>query len=296
MVMERVVDTHVHAWDTARLEHPWLSREPALPRRFLPAELDCGGVRVEAAVLVEADCRPDQADAETAWLLDLAREDPRVRGVVAAVPLEHGAACAGRVEELAADPLVVGVRRLLQDEPAGFAVQAGLVEGTWLLAGTGLVSDLCVRARQLAEVTRLAAMCPEVTFVLDHLGKPEIAAGAGSPARQWASGLAGLASLPNVVCKLSGLTTQAAPGTPREPLVTHLRYAVDCFSPARCLFGSDWPVASETATYRGWYETVRAAVSDLGDDEQAGIMQGNAARVYGLAVPATLSTSTETAC
>ena len=296
MVMEPVVDTHVHAWDRDRLDHPWLSREPALPRRFLPAELDSGGVCVEAAVLVEADCRPDQADAETAWLLDLAREDPRVRGVVAAVPLERGAACAGRVEELAADPLVVGVRRLLQDEPAGFAVRPGLVEGTRLLAGTGLVSDLCVRARQLGEVTRLAALCPEVTFVLDHLGKPEIAAGAGRPAQRWASDLAGLASLPNVVCKLSGLTTQAAPGTPREQLVTHLRYAVDCFSPARCLFGSDWPVASATATYRGWYETVCAAVSDLDAEEQAGIMRGNAARVYTLTAPASPATTTEPPC
>src|SRR3954468_6395023 len=107
-----VVDTHVHAWDTGRRDHPWLDGEPALPRRSLPAALDGGGAHVDAVVLVEAACRPGQADAETAWLLDLAREDPRVRGVVAALPLEGGAACAGRLEELAADPLVVGVRRL----------------------------------------------------------------------------------------------------------------------------------------------------------------------------------------
>jgi len=293
-----VVDTHVHAWDTGRRDHPWLDGEPALPRRFLPADLDSGGVHVDAVVLVEAACRPGQADDETAWLLDLAREDPRVRGVVAALSLEGGAAVevGRRIDELAAEPLVVGVRRLLEHEPAGFAVLAGLVAGTRLLAGTGLVSDLCVRADQLAEVTTLAAACPEVTFVLDHLGKPGIAAGAGRPAEQWASDLARLASLPNVVCKLSGLTRQAAPGATADELIAHLRYAVDCFSPARCLFGSDWPVASATATYRGWYETVRAAVSDLDAGEQAGIMQGNAGRVYGLAAAATPSTSTETPC
>ena len=97
-------------------------------------------------MLVEADCRPDQAAAETAWLLDLARADPRSVGVVAAVRLERGAEVRPRLEELAAEPLVVGVRRLLQDEPAGFALSPGFVAGTRLLADAGLVSDLCVRS------------------------------------------------------------------------------------------------------------------------------------------------------
>src|SRR5215212_4888685 len=145
-----VLDAHQHAWDPRRFAYPWLAAHPPLHRPFMPVDLDPGGVPPGDRVLVEADCHPEQAQAETAWLLDLARADPRTVGVVAAVRLERGAAVGQHVEDLAAEPLVVGVRRLLQDEPAGFALTPGFVGATRLLAAAGLVSDLCLRSWQLA--------------------------------------------------------------------------------------------------------------------------------------------------
>jgi L-fuconolactonase len=277
-----LLDAHVHAWDPGRLAYPWLAAHPPLLRRFVPGDLRAA-VPLAGRVLVEADCRPDQAEAETAWLLDLARADPRTLGVVAAVRLERGAAVRPRLEELAAEPLVVGVRRLLQDEPAGLADSPEFVEGTRLLADAGLASDLCVRSWQLPEVTRLVRLCPEVTFVLDHLGKPAVTA--AGPTAPWTDDLARLAALRNVVVKLSGLATEAPAGTPPEHHLPYLRHAIDCFTPARCLFGGDWPVSTLATTYRTWYDTVASAVADLAPAERAGILAGTARRVYALPAP-----------
>ena len=276
-----VLDSHVHFWDPHRLAYPWLAADPALNRTFLPADLsaarpsDGGGV-----VVVEADRAAEEAVAEVDWLTGLARAGAPVRGVVAHLPLERGLACRPTLAELAARPLVVGVRRLLQDQPVGFALSADFVTGVRQLADHGFALDLCVREHQLAEVTELARRCPEITFVLDHLGKPAVGR---TPLRHWAHDVDRLAALPNVACKLSGLTSEADPATSTPAdLRSCLRHAVAVFGPSRCMFGSDWPVASVTTTYDGWLDTVREAVADLTAADRDRIMIGTAEAVYGL--------------
>ena len=146
----------------------------------------------------------------------------------------------------AACPLVTGVRRLLQDEPPGFVTDRSVVAGVRLLAGYGLSMDLCVRQHQLGEVVDLVDRCPEVLFVLDHLGKPRVtndglrALGDGAdPARE----------RPNVRCKLSGLDVRGARPVARTS--SGLRRGSSTrwppSDPSRCMFGSDWPVLSEAA-------------------------------------------------
>src|SRR5581483_7742688 len=137
-------------------------------------------------------------------------------------------------------PLVVGVRRLLQQEPEALLANPALVEGTRRLASRGLTSDLCVTMGQLPAVIRLVRKCPDTTFVLDHLAKPVV--GDRFPER-WAEDLRELAGCPNVSCKLSGLATIAGTGWRPDDVVPYLRYAINVFGPRRCLFASDWPVS-----------------------------------------------------
>jgi L-fuconolactonase len=199
---------------------------------------------------------------------------------VAHVPLERGLECRATLAELAARPLVVGVRRLLQDQPTGFALSPNFVTGVRQLAERRLVLDLCVREHQLTEVTELVRRCPEITFVLDHLGKPAVGR---TPLRDWAHDVDRLAALPNVACKLSGLTSEAGRATNTSAhLGSYLRHAVAVFGPARCMFGSDWPVASLTTTYDGWIDTVREALADLTAADRDRIMIRTAEAVYGL--------------
>ena len=281
----RVVDAHLHVWDPARIEYPWLRALPALDRRLDTGDLDRqrGEVVVERIVLVEADCAPARREDEVAFLEEQAARDPRVAAIVASAPLESGADCVAYLDRLAARPLVRGVRRLLQGEPdPAFCLRDGFVEGVRQAAARGLAFDACVRHPQLASVAELARRVPEATIVLDHLGKPPIRARALDP---WRDDLAALAARPNAVAKLSGLTTEADPARwTEDDLRPYVAHALACFGPDRLLFGGDWPVSTLATTYPRWAETVVRLLRELGPGEGAldRVLRANAARVYRL--------------
>ncbi|MFF2040860.1 amidohydrolase family protein [Kitasatospora sp. NPDC058170] len=280
-----VVDAHVHLWDPGRFDYPWLT-EPALRRAVGPDELAAAAGEPIGVVVVEAGRRPEQAGAELDWVRARAAHRPELLGMVAHLSLEQPESpeqaedLPERIRRLAADPFVVGVRRLLQDEPAGFTAGTGLRAGVALLGDSGLPFDACVREHQLAELDELAAACPQTVLVLDHLGKPR----PGAPDDGgWRRALRRLAARPNVVCKLSGLATEALPGraTP-ELLRPYLHTALDLFGPDRCLYGSDWPVMTLAGRYRDWLDLVRAELSALPASDAQAVLGGNALRVYGL--------------
>jgi L-fuconolactonase len=282
----RFIDAHLHFWDPPRLAYPWLAALPALLSPHGPAELDTGGHTPLGAVFVEAGGEP--AMAEVAWVESLAADWP-VLGIVAQAPLERGPAVFDHLAALAARPLVRGVRRVVQDEPAGFALADDHVAAVRRLAAHGLTADLCVRWHQLPEVTELVRRVPEVTFVLDHLGKPDVRGRGWEP---WRRDLARLADLRNVACKLSGLTTEAS-WTRWQPddVTPYLRHALEVFGPDRCMVGSDWPVLTLAADYRRWCDVVEGMLADLPDADRAEVLTGTVRRVYRLPLPADLAVS-----
>jgi L-fuconolactonase len=275
-----VIDAHVHFWDPSRLHYAWLDATPALRRRFTPEDLDPGRHAVTGFVFVQADCRDEEATAEVEWVSDLARHHP-ILGIVAHAPLEQGIAVRPTLERLAAHPRVVGVRRLLQGEPEALLRSPGLLAGVRSLAEFGLAFDACVTHEQLPALVALARACPGVTIVLDHLGKPAVAERRLDP---WRSDLSALAACPDVVCKLSGLTTEAdhAAWQPQD-LRPYLDHALAAFGPDRCLVGSDWPVATLATSYERWFDLLDDALCGLDAVERAAVLAGTARRVYRLA-------------
>jgi L-fuconolactonase len=271
-----LIDAHIHFWDPERLHYAWLEEIPALLRPFRPEHLPDGRERY---VFVQADCRAEETWAEIEWIAALARQAP-ILGIVAYAPLHEGAAARAELERLAAHELVVGVRRLLQGEPASLLRSEDLAIGVGLLAELGLTFDACVTHEQLPAVTALATRCPDTAIVLDHLGKPDVARQQLDP---WRADLGALAEHPNVVCKLSGLTTEADHDawTP-DDLRPYLEHALACFGPERCLVGSDWPVATLATSYESWFDVLLEFLADLPEPEREAILAGNASRVYGL--------------
>jgi L-fuconolactonase len=169
--------------------------------------------------------------------------------------LEKGDAVEDDLVRLAQIPLVRGVRRLLQSEADdAFCLRPDFVRGVRRLARFGFSFDLCVFHRQLANATELVRRCPEVRFVLDHIGKPAIKEGRLEP---WRAELKALAALPNIWCKVSGLVTEAdwAKWTAADlrPYLEHVRA---CFGPERLMFGGDWPVSTQATDYPRWVATV----------------------------------------
>jgi len=279
----RIVDGHVHFWDPGRMEYPWLKEEPALNRFFGPQELRTEGYDVAAMVVVEAGCLSAQAFDEVRWVEELSACWPTIERFVAQVPLERGVECRGYLTWLSEHSLVAGVRRNLQDERPGFALGDDFIAGVGQLPDYDLCFDLCVRNWQLPEVTELVARLPAVTFVLDHLGKPGVVDGSLDP---WRENISRLAARPNVVCKLSGLATEANIRFWRaEDVLPYLRHALAQFGADRCLVGGDWPVATVATSYGRWLDVVDEALTGLPVSEQSAVLQGTAARVYRLRLP-----------
>ncbi len=273
----RVVDAHVHLWDPSRLRYTWLDGTE-LDRLIDASTLLAASGPVTDFVVVQGDCADTQGLAEVEWLIEQSGQLPGMRGIVAFAPLERGAEARDDLDALRGIPSVVGVRRLIQDEKPGFAVADRFLDGVAALADLELTFDIGVRSSQLDEAIELVRRTPDVQFVLDHVGKPRI----GADPSQWRQQIAELASLHNVVCKLSGLMTEIVNGpTGVDAVEPFLAHALAEFGADRCMFGTDWPVMTMgSATYSEWLDLVTRLVP--GEDERRAVLAGTADRVYQL--------------
>jgi L-fuconolactonase len=273
------IDAHQHFWHYDPVEYEWINeRMAALKRDFLPGDLkpllDAGGI--DGCVAVQAR----QSLEETRWLLELARENEFVRGVVGWVDL-----CSPEVErqleELASEPKLVGVRHVVQDEPDDeFMARGDFRRGIARLAEFGLAYDVLIYPRQLSAAVGLGEDFPAQRFVLDHIAKPPIAEGAMEP---WAKNLRALAQLPNVWCKLSGMVTEAFWSEWRgEDFRPYLDVVFEAFGPERLMIGSDWPVCTVAGDYASVMGIVTEYIADLREDEKGAMLGGNCAEFYRL--------------
>jgi predicted TIM-barrel fold metal-dependent hydrolase len=276
-----IVDAHVHLWNPAQLRYPWLDGLPLLNRTFLPKDFSMASANLNVGkiILVECGCEPAESLLEVNWFSEIAKAAPTVKGIVAQAALEKGESVWTDLRQLAANPLVKGIRRNLQGErDPQFCLRPEFVAGVKLLAEFGFSFDLCIRHEQLPGATELVHRVPQVSFVLDHFGKPDVL---GKTFEPWATDLKALAALPNVVCKMSGLTTEADWKTWQSAdLKLYFGQALECFGLDRILFGSDWPVATLATGYRRWLETVWTLVSRATATDPAGLFQTNAERIY----------------
>jgi predicted TIM-barrel fold metal-dependent hydrolase len=278
-----VLDSHVHFWDPRRISYPWLSEVPPLDCPVTPDKFAAIRARDTSVIFVEAGRSEQHAAAEIEWVRHEAGQHPWIVGAVAHVPLEDPASAEAAIRRYAQDPFVVGVRRNVQDERAGFTRDAGFRAGVWQLGDAGLPFDACVREHQLPELAELAAACPGTTVVLDHLGKPKSAALGRSP---WRESLRRLAEHDNVVCKLSGVATELAADTPRPAVISLLHEVLNVFGPERCMFGSDWPMMTLATSYDDWFGLVHDALAAYPLAAADAVLCTTAQRVYGVrAVP-----------
>lgn len=281
MSMFSIVDSHVHLWNPAKLRYLWLDNLPALNHAFLPVHYSDASAtaNVNKIIFVESGCAPSQNLAEVDWISRLAKEEPRLKGIIAHVPLEKGETVQPDLEKLSLNPLVKGVRRNLQGESdLGFCLQPNFIIGIKLLAKFNFTCDVCIRHEQLGSIVELVHRVPHVNFILDHFGKPDVR---GKRFEPWATCFKSLAGLPNVVCKISGLATEADwKNWQKNDFQVYFQYALECFGFDRILFGSDWPVAVLATSYERWLNTVQGFFSFTEASDQIKLFQTNAERSY----------------
>ena len=270
------LDAHQHFWSYDAAQYPWIPPGSPLHRSWLPDDLAAlqQPLGFDGSIAVQAR----QVVGESDWLLALADQHANVKGVVGWVDLRSD-----RVEadlaRLAAHPKFVGVRHVVQEEPDDdFMLGQDFQRGISKLRAHGLTYDILIYPKQLEAAIRLAENFPQQPFVLDHLAKPHIKDGAIEP---WKSQLRRLAKLPNVLCKVSGMLTEADhKAWKAEQFRPYLDTVFEAFGPARLMYGSDWPVCLFAGSYEQAFRLVDDYARGLTDVERAGLFGGNCARFY----------------
>ncbi|MFD8799061.1 amidohydrolase family protein [Streptomyces atroolivaceus] len=282
-----VIDAHHHVWDLTVRDQEWITGEELAPlrRTFTLADLEpeARAAGVTATVLVQTVTLAD----ETPEFLALADGSTLIAGVVGWTDLTAPdiADTLAALRALPGGSRLVGIRHQVQGETdPEWLLRPDVQRGLRAVAAAGLVYDLIIRPHQIPAAVRAAALLPGLTFVLDHAGKPPVARRETHP---WADHLRALSALPNTVCKLSGLVTEADPlAWTVEDLRPYADTAIEAFGPGRLMFGSDWPVCRLAAGYADVLDAARELTGGLGEDEQRSVLAGTAQRVYGLRVPA----------
>lgn len=275
------IDAHHHFWNYEKADFPWIDDAcPQLARDFTAGEFAdvMAASGVDGSVLIQ--CL--QTAAENVMMFDQARRHDWIRGVIGWFPLTTPSVGDVLDAALANEPKLCGARIIMQGTPPDqFFENPAMHAGLDALAARGLVYDLLVSEPQLPHTVALVDAHPDLCFVLDHLGKPDVRAADPTP---WLGPFRELAERPNVVAaKLSGLPMEAdwSNWTP-EGLRTYFDAALEFFGPSRLMFASDWPPCLSATSYRRWIDVVEAWVSPLAASEQADIWSGTATRGYRL--------------
>lgn len=272
----RIVDAHHHLWDPARRTYDWMAGLDPIKRPYTEADLRAV-TPATATILVQTV----PSVAETEEFLGVAASSSLVAGVVGWVDLtapDIADQLAGLRDGLGGDALV-GIRHQAQDEPdPRWLLRPDVVRGITAVAAAGLTYDILVQPAQHKAAVALADAVPGVRLVLDHCGKPAIAAGDYEP---WAAFVSELAARPNVFCKLSGLVTEADwTQWTVDDLRPYANHVLTSFGPDRVMFGSDWPVCELAATYDQVHEAAQVLTAGLSTSDQEEVFAGTATRAY----------------
>jgi L-fuconolactonase len=278
-----IIDSHIHLLDQKRFGYGWASGAPGLNRDWTPDDLSNAAKPyvIEGLVFVEVDVDMPQYLDEAEWVDGLAERDPRVLGAVVSLPLERGGRIEPEMARIAKLKTVRGVRRLIQNQmDPEFVLKAGFLEAIRLLPKYNLTFDVCIFHSQMPNTLAMIRQCPEVAFILDHIGKPGIKAGLVEP---WRSHIREMAALPNVVCKLSGVTTEADHKSwTRDQLRPYIDHVIDCFGPNRILYGGDWPVSELAGSYLQWLAMLDWVTAGFSPADKRRLFRDNAVKAYRL--------------
>ena len=273
------IDAHQHFWIYTAAEYDWIDDSmQALRRDFLPEDLNAELVVNEFGGSVVVQAR--QSLEETRWLLELAEDSPSILGVVGWVDL-RSPVVRTQLKSFTQNSKLVGVRHIVQSEPDDrFLLQREFMRGVSALEEFDLAYDILIYTKHLRVAAEFVKEFPRQRFVLDHMAKPPIK---GGEIVGWADGIKRLADFPNVLCKLSGLVTEADWQTWKpEQIVPYLDVAYDAFGPERLMIGSDWPVCLVAASYKRTMNLAKTYVLNRKSQSSDAILGGNAQRFWRL--------------
>lgn len=273
-----LVDTHQHLWDPSKIPIAWCEGHPVLDRRFdlgdyMAASEGCG---VTKTLFMECDVDDAHQLEEAQSIQRLAVGNPLIAGIVASGRPENPR-FPDHLDKLAALDRIRGLRRVLHVVPDGVSQQALFRENLRRLPSYRLTFDVCALSRQLPLVLELILACPDVTFVLDHCGGPDVK---GRTLDPWRSDMLALSEQPNISCKISGLVTHAAAAWTAADLRPWIEHVIQCFGWDRVVWGGDWPVCTVRSPLRRWVATTHELLAGCTPEQTRKLLCLNAERIY----------------
>jgi L-fuconolactonase len=266
-----IIDAHHHFWAPERGDYHWMSDDvPVLAQPYGPNDLKphLRKAGVVGTVLVQAA----QTVAETDYLLDIAVRTDFVLGVVGWLDMEADD-FAALLDRYHANPFFIGLRPMLQDlDDDEWILRPKVLNALKVVADRDVAFEFLTFPRHLHHAAKACAQVPELRALVDHVSKPPIATGDLDP---WRDDMQAMANIPGMMCKLSGMVTEAehAKWRPAD-LAPYVDHVWNVFGADRLMFGSDWPVCRLAAEYG---EVVNALRTCL-----AGKLDGTAtARIFG---------------
>lgn len=275
-----IVDSHVHLLDTTNLTYPFFSSNPHFNNKYLPADYSehIEDINVEKIVFLECNVLPNQALDEAKWIESLSMKDPRIQSVVAYAELENGEKSTPDLEKLSALKIVKGIRRNISPENDEFHISNNFISGINLLPKYNFSFDICLSNSQLPGTIELVKSCPNVSFILDHIGNPNILE---NGFEDWSKNITNLSKLPNIACKLSGVVTNADHKNWNvEDIKPYISHIIESFGFDRILFGSDWPVVTLASSYKKWFNALNQILGNISQNEQQKLFVKNAEKFY----------------
>jgi predicted TIM-barrel fold metal-dependent hydrolase len=277
-----IVDTHLHLIDKQALTYPWLGDAPGLNRDHLYAEyaLEAARCGIAGTLHMEVDVEPGLMQAETDYVRTLSGEaGSLLRGAIAACrPEDEG--FTAYLETAKADPLVRGFRRVLHGLPDAVPQSAVYRDNLRRMQGSRLTYDLIFQGHRLKQAIELADAAPDLQFVLDHFGSPDLKGGRDNP---WWADIADLAKRPNVAAKISGIIAYTDPqGWTVASLRPFFDHVTGHFGWDRVVWGSDWPVCNLGGGLGQWVAATHALLAGASERERTALLEANARRIWKL--------------
>lgn len=279
--MAALIDAHQHFWKIDRGDYFWMPDEPGhvLRRDYGPADITAylDKYAIEGTVLVQAAPTED----ETHFMLNIANSDSRVKAVVGWTDFEAPNA-ADRIAALGALPKLSGFRPMVQDLPDDhWILRDDLAPAFQAIVDHDLTFDALTFPRHLPQLMKFIDRWPEMRIVVDHCSKPQIRDEQFQP---WADFMRAVAEAPHIVCKLSGIATEANADWTLDDIRPYAEHVIEVFGPERVMWGSDWPVVNVAGGYERWRDAADALTSGLQREDRSAIFGASATKFYRLSV------------
>lgn len=271
-------DTHMHLFGLDNLKYSWLKNVPEINKTFLPEDFiqATRKAKVGKIVFMESGTDAGYSLREIDWVIEQAKKDKRIKGIVAKANIQEKGAFEPKLEKLLENGWVKGIRGGIHAE---ILASESFVRNMNLLAKNKLSFDLLTQPQALPDIAKAVQKTPDTTFILDHLGNPDIK---GGEIEQWKKGIDALAEIPHVNCKISGIITRAGKAWTIDMLKPYVYHAIEKFGFDRLVYGGDWPVVLRAGSYISWAKAFEKLTAKFSKDELYKLYHVNADRIYQL--------------